>query len=273
VLHVLPASAELVILGDGSFLKVKDFRLDGEHALLGLRGGGWMTLPIERIERVVDDEVLEPDPPAPKAALAVATAPALPLRFDPKQAVPEGPWGGLIWEAARRNALNPMLVAAVIRAESAGNPRAVSRVGARGLMQLMPATAERFGVRHHKLFEPEQNLEAGTRYLSWLIDQFPDDLGKVLAAYNAGENAVARYGGIPPYRETRDYVRRVFSNLGLAPAAPAADRVTAAAAGLPVPGAPAPAAPAPAAQAPASAAPAAVVAGATPAPAGLEGRR
>src|SRR5215470_16241691 len=94
--HVLPARAELVILGDGSFFKVKDFRLDGEHAVLTLRGGGWMALPIERIERVIDDEVLEPDPPAPKPAPAAVAVPALPLRFDPKQAVPEGPWGGMI---------------------------------------------------------------------------------------------------------------------------------------------------------------------------------
>jgi hypothetical protein len=216
--HALPARAELVIFGDGSFLKVKDYQLDGDHAVLTLRSGGRLTLPIERVDRVVDDEVAEPDPPLPAATPAVAAVPALPLRFDAKQAVPEGPWGGMIWEAARRNALNPLLVAAVIRAESAGNPRAVSRVGARGLMQLMPATAERFGVRYYDLFEPARNLEAGSRYLSWLVDQFPNDLAKVLAAYNAGENAVARYGGIPPYRETRSYVARIYANLGLSAA-------------------------------------------------------
>ena len=83
-------------------------------------------------------------------------------------------------------------------------------------MQLMPATAERFGVHHQELFDPVQNLEAGSRYLSWLVEQFPNDLAKVLAAYNAGENAVTRYGGVPPYRETRGYVRRIFANLGLA---------------------------------------------------------
>jgi soluble lytic murein transglycosylase-like protein len=83
-------------------------------------------------------------------------------------------------------------------------------------MQLMPATAERFGISHHELFDPVQNLEAGSRYLSWLVDQFPQDLAKVLAAYNAGENAVARYGGVPPYRETRGYVKRIFASLGLA---------------------------------------------------------
>jgi hypothetical protein len=216
------ARAELVVLVDGGVLKVKNYQLEGERAQLTLLSGGRMILPITRVERVVDDEVApDPDPvPPPLAgtpgAGAGAGALALPLRFQPTQAVPDGPWGALVFEAARRNGLNPKVVAAVIGAESAGNPFAVSRVGARGLMQLMPATAERFGIPHGELFDPVRNLEAGSRYLSWLIEQFPDDLAKVLAAYNAGENAVTRYGGVPPYRETRGYVRRIFASLGLA---------------------------------------------------------
>jgi Transglycosylase SLT domain len=213
------AHADLVIMADGGVLKVKTYELlDTDHARLALLSGGRLTLALTRIERVVDDEVApDPGPMPPKAAEpATASLPRLPLRFDPSQTVPDGPWGAMIYETARRHALNPWVVAAVIRAESAGNPRAVSRVGARGLMQLMPATAERFGIRHRQLFDPAQNLEAGSRYLSWLVDQFPDDPAKVLAAYNAGENAVARYGGVPPYRETRGYVRRIFASLGLA---------------------------------------------------------
>jgi hypothetical protein len=213
--------ADLVILADGGVVKVKTYELDGEHARLTLPSGGRLTMALTRIERVVDDEVApdpDPQPSAAAAAAAGSTAPAplLPLRFQPSQAVPEGPWGALIYEAARRHGLNPVVVEAVIRAESSGNPSAVSRVGARGLMQLMPATAERFGIHHRELFDPVQNLEAGSRYLSWLVDQFPNDLAKVLAAYNAGENAVTRYGGVPPYRETRGYVRRIFASLGLA---------------------------------------------------------
>jgi Transglycosylase SLT domain len=209
------ARAELVVLAGGGLLKVKGYELEGERVHLTLPAGGSMTLALTRVERVVDDEVApDPDPPPPPGAVA---APALlALRFEPSQAVPEGPWGAMIYEAARRHALNPEVVAAVIRAESAGNPFAVSRVGARGLMQLMPATAERFGIHHQALFDPAQNLEAGSRYLSWLVDLFPQDLARVLAAYNAGESAVARYGGVPPYRETRGYVRRIFSSLGLA---------------------------------------------------------
>jgi soluble lytic murein transglycosylase-like protein len=140
----------------------------------------------------------------------------IPLQFDETQKVPDGPYGPMIYEAARRHSVNPQVVAALIRAESAGNPRAYSRKGARGLMQLMPSTAERFGTRREKLYDPKENLEAGIRYLSWLKDQFPNDLSKILAAYNAGENAVLRYGGIPPYRETREYVKRIYTTLGLA---------------------------------------------------------
>jgi hypothetical protein len=213
-----PASAELVILTDGSVLKAKDYELtEGEEkARVTLARGGSMTLPIGRIERVIDDEVDEP-PPAPVAVEAAAPVelPPINLRFEEGQKVPEGPYGSLIYETARRHEVNPQVVAALIRAESAYNPRAVSRKGARGLMQLMPATAQRFGVSKERLFEPQHNLDAGVRYLRWLVDQFPDDLSKVLAAYNAGEGNVARYQGVPPFRETRDYVRRIFTTLGL----------------------------------------------------------
>ncbi|MEM8930352.1 MAG: lytic transglycosylase domain-containing protein, partial [Acidobacteriota bacterium] len=85
--------------------------------------------------------------------------------------------------------------------------------------QLMPATAERFGVAPDETFDPAKNLDAGCRYLRWLADRFDDDLPRVLAAYNAGEGTVDRYGGVPPYRETRGYLRRIFRQLGLDPPA------------------------------------------------------
>lgn len=213
-----PARAELVVLTDGRFLKVKGYEVLGEQARLDLFRGGRMTLPIERVERIVDDEYVPPPEPEPivEAVAGAVEAGVIPLRFAESQPVPEGPFGELIYETAKRHQVNPQVVAALIRQESAGKVRAVSHKGARGLMQLMPATARRFGVRKEQLFIPEHNLEAGVRYLSWLIDQFPNDLARVLAAYNAGEGAVARYGGIPPYRETQNYVRRIFTNLGLA---------------------------------------------------------
>lgn len=116
----------------------------------------------------------------------------------------------LVLEAAAANDLEPELLRAVISVESAFNPRAVSRTGARGLMQLMPQTARRYGVRDS--FDPKQNIHGGARYLRFLVDRFENNLELVVAAYNAGENAVERYGrSIPPYRETRQYVPRVMN--------------------------------------------------------------
>jgi soluble lytic murein transglycosylase-like protein len=121
----------------------------------------------------------------------------------------------IIAAAAARYGVDPDLVHAVVRAESAYKPRARSHAGACGLMQLMPATARRFGVRD--IWDPAQNIRGGVAYLRFLLDRFDGDIRLVLAAYNAGEGAVAKYGNrIPPYRETRTYVRRVLGHLGSA---------------------------------------------------------
>lgn len=113
-----------------------------------------------------------------------------------------------ITRAAQAARLSPELVHAVVRAESAYDPAAVSSAGAVGLMQLMPATARRYGVRDRT--DPAQNLRGGTHYLRDLLDLFDGDLVLALAGYNAGENAVLRHGrAVPPYAETREYVRRV----------------------------------------------------------------
>ncbi len=120
----------------------------------------------------------------------------------------------LIEASARRHRLDPRLVTAVAAAESAFDPQALSPKGARGLMQVMPATARRFGVDPADLFQPLPNLEAGSRYLRWLSERYPGQLPLVLAAYNAGEQAVDRYGGVPPYPETRAYLRRIYRHLG-----------------------------------------------------------
>ena len=118
----------------------------------------------------------------------------------------------LIVSTAERHSIDPDLVRAVVKVESNFNPAAVSRKGATGLMQLMPTTARRFGVGN--IFDPEENLDGGVRYLKHLLGLFEGNLALSLAAYNAGEKAVARYGGIPPYPETRRYVRKVSSLYG-----------------------------------------------------------
>jgi soluble lytic murein transglycosylase-like protein len=110
--------------------------------------------------------------------------------------------------AARYN-VSPTLVRAIIQVESNFDPNCVSHKGARGLMQLMPETAKRFGVT--KIQDPEQNIHGGVRYLAYLMRLFNEDLTRVMAGYNAGENAVIRYGGIPPYEETSTYVVRAMT--------------------------------------------------------------
>ena len=131
-------------------------------------------------EKPVRNEYLDPD-----------------TRFDP-----------YISEASKRYGIDFSLIKALIKVESDFNPKAVSRKGARGLMQLMPKTAQDLGVRD--VFDPTQNVEGGARYLRDLLDLHGQDLSLALAAYNAGPTAVARYGGIPPYPETEDYVRKVL---------------------------------------------------------------
>ena len=204
------ARAELVMLTTGEVVKVRSFDADEREARLELPAGGTMTLPLERIERVLVDEVEDVAPVEPEASSAT-----MELRFADGQGIPDGAFGGLAWFAAKKHALNPALVAAVVHAESNWNPRAVSRKGACGLMQLMPATGRRFGLRRTDLFDVEKNLDAGARYLAALVERFDGNLDHVLAAYNAGEGAVDRYGGVPPYRETREYIRRIYGYLGL----------------------------------------------------------
>jgi len=114
----------------------------------------------------------------------------------------------LIWRAAEKYNVDYALVKAVIKAESNFNPRAISNAGARGLMQLMPETAN--ALRVNDPFHPEDNIEGGVRHLRYLLDLFKGNLHLVLAAYNAGEEAVFRYNDIPPYGETRTYVQRVL---------------------------------------------------------------
>ena len=124
-------------------------------------------------------------------------------------------------DAAKRYAVDPLLIRSVIHAESNFNPLAISPKGAQGLMQLIPSTALRFGASD--AMDPKQNIEAGVRYLKYLQQRFPEDLTLTIAAYNAGEGAVSRYKTVPPYRETRGYVQKVsreYQN-GLAPGVPA----------------------------------------------------
>lgn len=125
----------------------------------------------------------------------------------------KGPIADLVRKLAPEYRLDPNLVLTVVEVESNFNPNAQSHKNAQGLMQLIPATAERFGV--DDVWDPEQNLRGGMAYLRWLLDHFENDIELALAGYNAGEQAVSRHQGIPPYNETRDYVSRISRRLNL----------------------------------------------------------
>jgi transglycosylase-like protein with SLT domain len=118
-------------------------------------------------------------------------------------------YDALIDRYASQFHVDPVLVRAVIQVESDFNPNCVSRKGARGLMQLMPGTAKRYGVS--RVHDPEENIRGGVRYLSELLTMFNSDLRRAIAAYNAGEGAVTRYGGVPPYEETYTYVKKTLT--------------------------------------------------------------
>lgn len=154
-----------------------------------------------------------PAAPAKPASMqrAATGAPAVAASAHPF-AARLAPFADAVREAADRFEVDPRVIEAVIARESSGNPRAESPKGARGLMQIIPATARELGLAN--AFDPRQNILAGTRYLSRMLERFNGDLALALAAYNAGPGAVARHGGIPPYRETIRYVSEVLTLVG-----------------------------------------------------------
>jgi hypothetical protein len=118
----------------------------------------------------------------------------------------------IIFRAGEKTGVDPRFIHAVIKQESKYDPQAVSYVGAQGLMQMMPATAKRFGLKDP--FDATANVAAGTKYLKWLLKRFDGDVSLALAGYNAGEGAVDKYKGVPPYSETQDYVKTIVSTYG-----------------------------------------------------------
>jgi hypothetical protein len=201
-------SAEIVFMTSGATLSVKGHKKVGETIVLTLRSGGEVTCDNTLIERIVPDEVPHPEPPAPQAAMP--EAPKVPTTVR-TPGLKDSIYNDLITAAAETHGVDPILVQALIQVESNFQPRARSHKGAMGLMQLMPATAREYRVRN--AYDPKSNIDAGVRRLKSLIDKWgATDLA--LAAYNAGEGAVMRFNGIPPYRETRTYVSRILSLIG-----------------------------------------------------------
>lgn len=203
------ADGALVVFGDGRHLRVAAFELEGaDRIVLAFDGGGRMTIPLELVERIVDEEYERPRPGTAPDAVAPEAGPRRSVRSFDEGSPVASPYSREILEAARAHRIDPALIAAVIKAESNFVPSAVSPKGARGLMQLMPATARRMGVRRD--FDPRENIRGGTAYLAELAGRFGETAVElILAAYNAGEQAVEAFGGVPPYRETQAYVKKV----------------------------------------------------------------
>ena len=172
------------------------------HETIGSKTRLWLSSGQSYVD--VDSSEIEgfeavevPLPPAPVAAAQPAPPPPRDLNE-------------LVNDAGERTRIDPDFLASVIRAESGGNPRAVSPKGARGLMQLMPQTAAQLGVNN--AFDPASNVDGGSRYLAALLELYHGDAQKALAAYNAGPHRVQQYRGVPPYHETRAYVARVIND-------------------------------------------------------------
>jgi len=206
------AGADIVVFKNGRTMSVKACLIDAATATMKLREGGEVTFPSSIIARVDPDEVPYPeDPPAVEVGVP---APAIKLALVSDEVLAARPYADLTSTIAAANKVDARLVHAVIEQESNYVARARSKKGARGLMQLMPDTARQYGVRNS--YDPKANLEAGIRHLKDLMSRL--DLPLALAAYNAGEATIKRYGGLPPYAETQNYVRSILRRVGGAPA-------------------------------------------------------
>lgn len=207
-------AAEQITLRNGFAVRCDHHALveDRMRLFMGAGAENYIEFPSQDIATI--DVVPDPPPPPPQAQNSSAAAgPANPVPAAPVPAVIDtrltpADLHQILARAGQAHDLDADLLASVVKAESDGNPRAVSRAGARGLMQLMPGTASTLGVQDS--YKPEDNVRGGSTYLDYLLVRYHDNLALALAAYNAGPEAVDRYHGIPPYHETRAYVARVI---------------------------------------------------------------
>ena len=190
---VAPASAELVLLTTGRTLAITGHEFQGDRVVLHLPNGGQIICARSLIVRIEADDA----PPPPAEILVEVTSPQAPPR----------PFAAIIDAASVRHGVDAALLFALIEVESSYRPNAVSPKGAMGLMQLMPATAQQYAVADP--YDPSDNVEAGTQHLRSLLDRY--DVDSALAAYNAGEGPVRKFGGVPPFPETRRYVTKILA--------------------------------------------------------------
>lgn len=192
VTFAAPASrAEYIVLRSGQRLTVTGYQILGDKYHLQMKGGT-VDVPADQVVAIEPEDVFTP---------------------VPHVEVSREPFGDLISAAAKRYSVDADLITSVIAAESNFDPKAISRRNARGLMQLLPVTAASLGVKN--IFDPAENIDAGTRYLRDLLLLYKNDLALTLAAYNAGPDRVQHYGRVPPFAETITYVRRVKQTYAL----------------------------------------------------------
>jgi hypothetical protein len=213
-LSVGNAAADSLVLRAGKVLKIESLACEAGACVAAVTGGE-IEIRAEDVVSVEPDEEVDP---------AEVTAAPEPAPGESAERWTAESLEALVVRSARRYALPRSLVRAVARAESAFDTAAVSTKGAQGVMQLMPATARELGVRD--AFDPAENIDAGARLLRQLLEKYEGRLAEALAAYNAGPGAVARHRGVPPFKETRRYVRRVvkdFEENEKPPAGPASE--------------------------------------------------
>ena len=204
------ASAEIVFLTSGRTLSVKGHRESGDSITLTLRTGGEVTCDKTLVDKIVPDEVPHPDP-----IVSVSEQVKTQMRsVDRGAGIRLTPYTDLIVNTAQAYGVDPILVEALVQVESNYEPRARSSKGAMGLMQLMPSVVKEYRVRN--AYDPKANVEAGVQKLKSLLEKYgAEGVNLALAAYNAGEGAVAKFNGVPPYRETQSYVTRILALAGL----------------------------------------------------------
>jgi Transglycosylase SLT domain len=192
VLFAGAVCADVMVLESGKTMKIRAYEVQGGSIHVTINDRSEMVIPVEWVHEIR----IVPDEPEPQ------------LAADDVEATRQFAYSDLVLSLSKKHELDWKLVAAVMAVESNFNPRAISPKGAQGLMQLMPATARQYSVANP--YDPIQNVEAGVRHLKMLVTRYAGKLELALAAYNSGEMAVDRYGGIPPYAETKAYVRKVL---------------------------------------------------------------
>jgi soluble lytic murein transglycosylase-like protein len=193
-------SADMLVLNTGKKLRIQSYRVEGSNMEVMINDRSEMVIPLDWVREIRD----EPDPPpAPKVV-------ATPQGMTPShKGILKSAYADHVRSVSEKYQVDWRLVTAVMKVESNFNPRALSRKGAQGLMQLMPDTAKMYRVK--KPYDPQQNIEAGVKHLKKLITRYDNRLELALAAYNAGEKAVDRFNGIPPFTETQQYVQKVLN--------------------------------------------------------------